>query len=92
MKVKLFTHENVDSKGSVEGGGGVGVKREVKVFKGTACNCATCNNEHDFIVINKGRNPFTKQVKGTTLFFESTQKLESYVDELEDINDLLYFE
>ncbi len=92
MKTKLWSHQNVDSKGRVGEGGAVGIKREVKVFKGQPCYCNTCNNEHDFIVINKGRNPFTQEVKGTTLYFQTTQELETYVEELENINDLLYFE
>lgn len=92
MKTKHWKHEQVNENGVVESGGAVNTKRNVKIFKGTPCNCNTCNNEHDFIVINYGRNPFTSEVKGMTLYFNNTKQLNQFVDKLDNINDLLYLD
>lgn len=92
MKTKHWKHEQVNEKGIVESGGAVSTERNVKIFKGTPCNCNTCNNEHDFIVVNYGRNPLTSEVNGMTLYFNNTKQLNQFVEKLDNINDLLYLD
>lgn len=82
MRVEKWKHVRVNERGSVENGGGVGVKPDITVF--WTGQSHGCDRDKPFIVMNFGREKtgegeFDGEVSGVTLFFKNDVEMNSYL-------------